>query len=52
MSISKKHKGTKENSKKPLYMSILFTSTNRAVVDKMIACQSRNKMRMKLLMGS
>jgi len=33
-------------------VAVLLASTNRAVVDKMIAWQSRNKMRMKLLMGS
>lgn len=33
-------------------VAVLLASTNRAVVDKMVAWQSRNKMRMKLLMGS
>ncbi|CAG0991523.1 hypothetical protein METP2_02603 [Methanosarcinales archaeon] len=33
-------------------VAVLLASTNRAVVDIMVAWQSRNKMRMKLLMGS
>ncbi|MFZ3383362.1 MAG: cytochrome c biogenesis protein CcdA [Candidatus Methanoperedens sp.] len=33
-------------------VAVLLASANRAVVDKMIAWQSRNKMRIKLLMGS
>jgi len=33
-------------------VAVLLASTNRTVVDKMMAWQSRNKMRMKLLMGS